>query len=761
MIVKLIKGDYIVVYVLMNEQEREQFFVNMIDALFLLDTTEINLNFLPIIQELGSILDVDRIAYFSVNEKRNYVLEVLWHNLGVQEEKSKTYVLSPTDLVNIFSEDLIKIDNSHDHFLTTYPFKTHIKPASLVMIPIKHQDQWLGLMCIENIRFNDSFDFTSNKMFLRVMSIWKYVLLQHRHTHGQHNESHVSIETMSHEMRTPLGQMVNALYLLQTTDLSKEQQAYIKMGQDASDKLSATLEQLVDTKAYDQGYAQLKPLDVDFEDEMIRLTLLFKRKYQDKPYEFNLSCDYHLFKKVKCDIQKVHQLITHLIQNHLSKDTKTVINITYHAHKHAMNIMLHISSDTPLKNEIDSYVHDELSSHLIAQLASILHMELTVNYNNGIEYTLNLPVTYSDDLIMNSMIDKVVAIYPTVETFKYTDMLTSLKVKLQNLDDLKVDKADLILFDGPLKPSDSLLQIKELFGKPDVITLASQQIDLKRLKKVDGTLEFPISRQMFLHKWQMYDKKIIKQKTTDYHKALHGRVMIVDDNRLNRIALHMIVNKLGLETIIMESGQKAIDYIKHNHADLILMDIQMPMMDGIETTRRIRSLGKQMPIVAVTANAYFNDYDMLKSSQINDVLFKPIKIESLQQTLSRFLVKEETLLIPLEIKIFDHIDFMNRFEDSLDIAKDMIKTYLDYYQDDFKRIKQMIETNHSENIYQSLHYFKGSCSYLSAKRMVWLIDYMLKSTKTNKLEAMDALYELLVEENDKLMHELTLILQKL
>lgn len=746
----------------MNEHEIHQFFMNLIDTLFLFDTTEKELDWLPIIHQLGSFLDVDRISFFTCNPSdKQCHLDTLWHNLGVREESVKDFSLNKNEIIHYINDNPSGITVIHDVSQFSYPFQTHIKPKSLVMIPIKHHEHILGLLWFENVRFTDTFQWTKDKLFSNVLSVWKYILMYRNKIQDISMEPHVSVEMMSHEMRTPLGQMANALYLLQTTDLSKEQQAYIKMGQEASDKLSATLEQLVDAKAYDQGYAHLKLLDVDFEDEMIRLWLFFKRKYQDKPIDFKLSCDYRLYKKVKCDIHKIHQLITHLIQNHLSAMDKTNINLAYETHSNTIHIKLTIQSKDKSMQEDTNYAHDELSSHLIAQLASILHMELTVKHDNDISYHMHLPITYSDELLMYSMKGKVVAIYPSVKESRFEKMLLSLKVKLHELDDLKAEKADLILFDGPLRQGESLLQIKELFGKPDVIVIASQNIDLKRLKKVDGTIEFPISRHMFLHKWQMYDKKIVKRQTIDYQRALHGRVMIVDDNRLNRIALHMIVNKLGLETIIMESGQKAIDYIKHNHADLILMDIQMPVMDGIETTRRIRSLGKTMPIVAVTANAYFNDYDMLKSSQINDVLFKPIKIEALQQTLRRFLDRHDMLLIPLEIKVFDHADFLNRFEDSQDIAKDMIKTYIQSFQTDIDRIKQSIDQGISEDIYQSLHYFKGSCSYLSAKRMVWLIDYMIKLTKTNELENMDALLQLLILENDKLIHELTLMEQKI
>ena len=279
----------------------------------------------------------------------------------------------------------------------------------------------------------------------------------------------------------------------------------------------------------------------------------------------------------------------------------------------------------------------------------------------------------------------------------------------------------------------------------------------KRMHKVDGVIEYPVSRTTMVQKLMSNYHKARKTVTSPYTKQLSGTALIVDDNRLNRVALEGILLKLGIKSKLADSGSKAIEMVKNESFDLILMDIQMPIMDGIEATRRIRSLGnsyQMIPIVAVTANSYFNDYDMLKASQINDVIFKPIKIESLGQLLRKYLSGTDTITIPQEILSFDRLDFLKRFEGSYDIAKEVVATFQAEYPKDLDHIKEAIVSKNNEDIVKTAHYYKGSCTYLSGKRLVWVLNRMMDLAKNHQLDEMKELLHLLIIETDELVKQL-------
>jgi two-component system sensor histidine kinase BarA len=274
---------------------------------------------------------------------------------------------------------------------------------------------------------------------------------------------------------------------------------------------------------------------------------------------------------------------------------------------------------------------------------------------------------------------------------------------------------------------------------------------------MDGILELPISRMMLLQRIMRTFHELHKTVASQYTKKISGHALIVDDNRLNRIALESILHNIGMTSLLAENGTRAIEMVKEHMFDVILMDIQMPHMDGLEATLRIRSLGtnsSKVPIIAVTANAYFNDYDMLKATQINDVIYKPIKMESLSQILRKHLVSVDTLHIPDELLVFDRHDFLKRFEGSYDIAKEVIMTFQQEYPKDLEKIRSAVQLRHAEQIISAAHYFKGSCAYVSGKRLVWLLNVMMERAKKNDLDDMNDVFHLLMKESDELMTHL-------
>jgi CheY-like chemotaxis protein/nitrogen-specific signal transduction histidine kinase/HPt (histidine-containing phosphotransfer) domain-containing protein len=122
-------------------------------------------------------------------------------------------------------------------------------------------------------------------------------------------------------------------------------------------------------------------------------------------------------------------------------------------------------------------------------------------------------------------------------------------------------------------------------------------------------------------------------------QSVHARVLLVDDNATNRKVASQILMKAGCEVEMASSGQEAISILQNDaNFDLVLMDIQMPEMDGMETTRRLKALGlvHLPPIVAMTAYAMKEDRERFLAAGMDDYLAKPIRAQQLIQTVSRW-----------------------------------------------------------------------------------------------------------------------------
>jgi CheY-like chemotaxis protein len=115
------------------------------------------------------------------------------------------------------------------------------------------------------------------------------------------------------------------------------------------------------------------------------------------------------------------------------------------------------------------------------------------------------------------------------------------------------------------------------------------------------------------------------------------KVLIVDDNTDNQALMKAYLRKAELHWDIAGDGQKALDLAIGNHYDIILMDVMMPVMDGLEATRRLRELGYKRPIIALTAHAMKEEVEKSFAAGCDGHLSKPVDVKELLATMNRFL----------------------------------------------------------------------------------------------------------------------------
>jgi CheY-like chemotaxis protein len=119
------------------------------------------------------------------------------------------------------------------------------------------------------------------------------------------------------------------------------------------------------------------------------------------------------------------------------------------------------------------------------------------------------------------------------------------------------------------------------------------------------------------------------------------RVLVVEDDEKNAVVFSILLKRMGLEFDIVINGKQAIEAVRQRTYSIILMDVRMPVVDGLEATKTIRSLGsingKQIPIVAVTAQAMDGDRERCIWAGMSDYLSKPFTREELEKTIIRWI----------------------------------------------------------------------------------------------------------------------------
>jgi CheY-like chemotaxis protein len=129
------------------------------------------------------------------------------------------------------------------------------------------------------------------------------------------------------------------------------------------------------------------------------------------------------------------------------------------------------------------------------------------------------------------------------------------------------------------------------------------------------------------------------------HPVFKGEVLLVDDNQINLELARILLTKLGLGVTTAANGKQAIEDEQRIDFDLIIMDIAMPVMNGVEATRKIRKEGRNrgVPIIAFTANVSSEDVDTYLEAGVNDMLAKPASQAAIIKFCERYLIEEEQL----------------------------------------------------------------------------------------------------------------------
>ncbi|OYT89569.1 MAG: hybrid sensor histidine kinase/response regulator [Burkholderiales bacterium PBB6] len=215
-----------------------------------------------------------------------------------------------------------------------------------------------------------------------------------------------------------------------------------------------------------------------------------------------------------------------------------------------------------------------------------------------------------------------------------------------------------------------------------------------------------------------------------------ARVLLVEDNPLNREVSAELLEALGLVPDLAGDGVEAVELARHSHYDLILMDVQMPTMDGLEATRQVRKLPghAHTPIVAMTANAFQDDRDRCREAGMDDFIAKPVDPMDLEAALRRWLGSDVAVpaagagreAVPparLNFRIpgLDLTRALAAMRGNEALLKRLLQVFVDHHASDDQHLLQAAEAGRLDQVGHLLHGLKGALSTLGAQDLVTLI----------------------------------------
>lgn len=593
------------------------------------------------------------------------------------------------------------------------------------------------------------------------------------------------LANMSHEIRTPMNAILGMNYLISKTSLDEKQRDFNNKIETSAKSLLRIIDDILDFSKIEAGKLTLEVTHLYLEELIADIAATVNIKLQKKPeVELVTYIDPKIPPVLMGDSVRLRQVLLNLTDNAAKFTNKGEIKIEVTAvQKMSYGAILRFSvkdsgiglTEEAIKNLFQPFQQADVSTTRkyggtglgLAICRNIVHLmdgELTVKSTTGegSEFIFNAYFSLEDN--MSNQID-------TIENIKglnallvddsesarmvLNDMLSSLGFDvtvakngveaLEKFDNhIDKDPFSLLVVDWQMPGMDGLELVNELKKQhdgeiPAVLMVTAYGLDTVRKAardhEVDGLIIKPVNpsalfdsvnKILQLGKKKVAAHKLNKQNDTDHKSALEGkRILLVEDNEINMELAMELLKDVGILYDSAWNGAEALEKLKESNFDLVLMDIQMPIMDGLTAARKIREElnNKELPVLAMTAHAMKGEREKSLAAGMNDHITKPIDPEFLYMTLRKFLVPQsanptqivntpnkvvvEPIVNNINIVGIDTITGLRRAAGKEEVYLKLLRTFVENYGSFKAKADQLQAQNRLDETGMLLHTLAG------------------------------------------------------
>lgn len=618
------------------------------------------------------------------------------------------------------------------------------------------------------------------------------------------------LANMSHEIRTPMNGVLGMMELLKVTALDEQQLNYVNTAQNSGNNMLVILNDILDLSKYESGKLVIEEEEFNIVETIDDLVSLFSLELQARGVELLVYLDPEIPTFLYGGKTRFWQVVMNLLGN-AKKFTKSgVISLSLelnNAENDELELLVKIKDSgigiatSALEKIFESFEQAEanttrqyggtglglaLCKRLTQMMGGDVHVKsivgegsefyFTVKFKRSSEeknvFLLDQETRNKTNIVFVDDQTEVCAIAESI--FKRLDLNYKIFPSIEKLLAIsdfsgKNSSKNTILFVDEVvlsKDPASQEKLSELIHKSINVAVICTEATKINYKGVFNTITKPLQSKQV----HAYVVSVVEQKYTLFEEekseTVNANVLLVEDNEVNQMVAQGMLENIGCKVSIADNGQLALDILKKNKFDIVLMDINMPVLNGCDTTVQFRALEEEenehMPIIALTANVMQEDVDGYYNAGMDDHLSKPFSADKLRDILNKWVPQSKVEQGKNQTSISSDVDTSNLDIGMINNLKEMMgEAYSELVKTYIKRsseLKDEIVNNKGDidKLIRDIHSLKGSSGTMGAKKLFLICEYyeklLRKGEFTHRVREEEKISNELIAVHEYLMH---------